>query len=74
MPKEELDAPQINPRFQSGCGEGMAQQMWVNELREVRGLPGASADQIHGLGGQRTRAGMAGKEPGLRLVLVPVLP
>jgi hypothetical protein len=48
MPKEELDAPQINPRFQSGCGEGMAQQMWVNELREVRGLPGASADYSAG--------------------------
>ena len=73
MAQQELDPPEIHPRFQYVCGEGMAQHMWVNELREVRGLPGASADQIHGLGGHRARAGMAGKEPGLRLVLVPIL-
>jgi len=74
MAQQAWDAPEIHPRFQSVCGEGMAQHMGVNELREVRGLPGASADQRHGLGGHRARAGMAGTEPGLRRVLVPRLP
>src|SRR5215510_14218721 len=46
----------------------------MDHLREGRGLPGMPADQIHGLGGHRARAGMAGKEPGLRLGLVPILP
>ena len=74
MAQQELEPPEIHRRFESVCGEGMAQQMWGHELREVRGLPGASAHQRHGLGGHRARAGLAGKEPGLRLVLVPILP
>ena len=52
----------------------VTKHMRMDHLRELRGLPGMPADQIHGLGGHWARAGLAGKEPGLRLGLSPLLP
>ena len=73
MAEQELEPPQVNARFPSGRGERMTTHGWVDGLRQVRGLPGLPADQIHGLGGHRARARVAGTEPRLRFVLLPIL-
>ena len=74
MAEQELEPPELHPRFEEmGC-KGVTQPMRRAHLREVRRLPGMPADQIHGLGGHWARAGLAGKEPGLRLGLSPILP
>ena len=67
--QQELDPPQIHPRFEKMRRKGVTKHMRMEPLREVRRLPGLPADQIHRLGGHRARAGMAGKEPRLRFVL-----
>ena len=74
MPQQELDASQIDPRFQSVRGERVPEHVRVDDLGELRGLPGVAADKIHGF--RRHGAGLwgTGKEPGLRLVLLPILP
>jgi hypothetical protein len=51
----------------------MAQQMWVNELREVRGLPSIPADAMHHACRDRARPEVAGKEPGPRFLLLPIV-
>jgi hypothetical protein len=74
MPEQALDAPQIDPRFESVGGERMPQQVRVDYLREVRRLPGVSADALHGACRHRARPRMTGKEPGARFLLLPILP
>ncbi len=48
--------------------------MRVDGLREVGGLPGVSADERDRLGRHGARPGVAGKEPGARFLLLPILP
>src|SRR5262249_58008890 len=74
MAQQELDPPEIHPRFKEMRRKGVTKHMRMDHLREVRRLPGMPADQVHSLGGHWARAGMAGKEPGLWLVLVPIMP
>ena len=74
MAEQELDPPELHPRFKEMCRTGVTKHLRMDHLREVRRLPGMPADQIHGLGGHWARAGLAGKEPGLRLGLSPLLP
>ena len=74
MAEQELDPPQIDAGFEEMRRKGMTQHMRMDRLREAAACPGVPADQIHRLRGHGARAGMAGKEPGLRLVLLPILP
>src|SRR5262245_44765440 len=69
--QQALDPPESHPRFQSVCGEGMAQPMGVHELREVRGLPSVPADAMHHACRDRARPEVAGKEPRPRFLLLP---
>jgi len=73
MAQQELDPPEIHPRFQSVCGAGMAQHMGVHELPEVRDLPSVPADAMHHACRYRARPGVAGQEPGPRLLLLPIV-
>ena len=45
MPQQALDPPQIDPRFQSVRGERVPEQVRVDDLGELRGLPGVAADK-----------------------------
>ena len=74
MAQQELDPPQIDPRFEEMGRKRVTEHMRVDHLRESRSLPGMPANKLHGLGSHRARLGMAGKEPGLRFVLLPILP
>src|SRR5215471_14890416 len=71
MAEQELDPPEIHPRFEEMCRKGVTKHMWMDHLREVRRLPGMPADQIHGLGGHRARAGWPGKSQGCGLACRP---
>ena len=71
MPEQELDAPQVDPRFESVWGERMPKPMRVDRLRQVRGLASISADAMHHACRDRARPEGAGKEPGPRFLLLP---
>ena len=46
-PEQELDAPQVDPRFESVRSEGMPEYVRVDRLRQVCGLPSVPADVRH---------------------------
>ena len=73
MPEQELDAPQIHAGFEEMGRKHVAQHMRVDPLREVRGLPRVPADAMHHACRDRARRGGAGKEPGSRCILLPIL-
>ena len=74
MAQQELDAPQIHPGFEEMRRETVPKYVRVDGLRQVRGLPRVSADVIHGACRYGACPGMAGKEPGARFLLLPILP
>ena len=55
------------------CGERMPKHMRVDRLRQVRGLASISADAMHQACRDRARPEVAGKEPGPRFLLLPIL-
>ena len=73
MAQQELEPPQIHPRFEEMRRKGVAQSMGVAGRWQVRGLPRVAADAIHGACRHGARPGMAGKEPGPRFLLLPIL-
>ena len=74
MPEQELDAPPVDSRFEYVRSEGMPEYVRVDRLRQVCGLPSVPADVIHRACRHGARSGVAGKEPGARLRLLPILP
>ena len=74
MAQQELDASQIDPRFEHMRREAVSQHMRVNRLGQVCGLPGVAADGLHRARHQGARPGVARKEPGARFILLPILP
>jgi len=73
MAQQELDAPQIHPRFEQMRRETVPKSVRVNGLREVRGLPSVPADAMHHACRYRACPGGAGKEPGPRCMLLPIV-
>ena len=73
MAQQEVDPPQIHPRFEEMRRKRVAKYMGVDGLRQVRGLPRVSADGIHGVWRHGACPGVAGKEPGPRFILLPIL-
>ena len=71
MPEQELDAPQVDPRFESVGGERMPKHLRVDRLRQRRGLASISADAMPQACRDRARPEVAGKEPGPRVLLLP---
>ena len=74
MPQQELDAAQVNPRFEQMRREAMAQEMRINHLRELGGVAGLCADMGDAHAGDGLGDAVAGKEPGLELIELPVAP
>ena len=73
MPEQKLDAPQIYAGFEEMGRKRVAQHMRVDPLREVCGLPSVPADAMHHACRDRARPEVAGKEPGPRFLLLPIL-
>jgi len=73
MPEQELDAPQIHAGFEEMGRKRVAKHVRVDGLREVRGLPSVPADAMHHACRYRARPEGAGKEPGPRFILLPIL-
>ena len=73
MPEQELDAPQIHAGFEEmGC-KRVAKHVRVDHLRQVRGLPSVPADAMYHACRYRARLEVAGKEPGPRFILLPIV-
>jgi hypothetical protein len=73
MAQQELDAPQIHPGFEEMRRATVPQSVRVDGLREVRGPPSVPADAMHHAGRYRACLGGAGKEPGPRCSLLPLV-
>ena len=73
MPEQELDASQIHAGFEEMGRTRVAKHMRVDPLREMRCLPSVSADAMHHACRYRARPGVAGKEPGPRFILLPIV-
>ena len=73
MPEQELAAPQIHAGFEEMGRKRVAQHGRVDPLREGCGLPSVPADAMHHACRYRARPGGAGKEPGPRFILMPIV-
>jgi hypothetical protein len=74
MAQQEVDPPQIHPCFEEMRRETVPKYVRVDGLRSGRGLPRVSAEALDGACRQGAWPGMAGKEPGARFILLPLLP
>jgi hypothetical protein len=73
MAQQELEPPQIHPGFEEMRRETVPKSVRVDDLREVRGLPSVPADAMHHACRYRARPEVAGKEPGPRFLLLPIV-
>src|SRR5262245_13102903 len=72
--EEELDAAQVDPGFEQMRREAVTQQMGINGLGQLGRAAGLVADMGNAHAGDGLRDSVAGKEPGLKLIELPVAP
>ena len=72
VPEQQLDAAQVDPRFEQMRREAVTKQMGINGLGQLGHAAGLAADMGDAHAGDGLGDAVSGKEPGLELVELPV--
>src|SRR4029453_1983521 len=71
VPQQQLDAAQVDPRFEEMRREAVPEYMRIHGLRDLGRVAGLCANMSHAVAGDRLGDAVARKEPRVELIELP---